>query len=186
MTPDPGRVVEIWTAAEKGAPVVAHDDIDAVAGHGLEGDRKAGLNDKPGRQVTLVAKEAIDALVGQGIELPPGGTRRNLVTEGVDLNALVGARFSVGDVELVGARLCHPCTYLEGLQGLPGLKAGLAGRGGLNADIVRGGTIHVGDAVVVSAIVANASVANASVVDAGVRESGKDGGPTTPGARERT
>lgn len=144
-----GRVVAIYTAPEKGADVESRVEVTAVAGVGLEGDRKAGLDDQPGRQVTLVAQEAIDAVAREEeIELPPGGTRRNIVTQGVDVNALVGRRFRVGDVELVGVRLCDPCAYLEQSQGIPGLRQALEGRGGLRADIERGGVIRVGDPVV--------------------------------------
>ena len=64
-----------------------------------------------------------------------------------DLNALVGKRFRVGDVECVGVELCHPCTTLEGLT-KPGVIKGLVNRGGLNADIVTDGVIAVGDEVV--------------------------------------
>lgn len=129
--------------------MAAHDGVRAVAGHGLLGDRKAGLNDKPGRQVTLVTQEAIDALATRhGIELAPGATRRNIVTRGVDLNDLVGRAFRVGEVELFGVKPCHPCAYLEKLTEVPGLRQALEGYGGLNADIVRGGTIQVDDEVV--------------------------------------
>lgn len=146
---DPAQVVGIWTAPAKGAPMVAHEEIVAVAGHGLVGDRKAGLTDTPGRQLTLVTQEALDALLDQhGIALAPGGTRRNLVTRGVDLNDLVEQRFLVGKVELEGVRLCHPCQYLEQLHEVPGLRKALDGYGGLRADVVTGGTIRVGDEIV--------------------------------------
>lgn len=145
------QLVGIYTAPEKGAAMIGHEAITAVAGHGLEGDRKAGLGDTPGRQITLVTQEAIDALADRhGITLPPGGTRRNLVTRGVDLNDLVGRRFRVGEVELLGVKRCHPCNYLEELTEVPGLRKSLEGYGGLNADISTGGVIRVGDSVVVT------------------------------------
>src|SRR2546430_1857264 len=37
------------------------------------------------------------------------GPRRNLVTEGVDLEALIGRQFTVGEVVMVGVRDCPPC-----------------------------------------------------------------------------
>ena len=73
-------------------------------------------------------------------------TRRNLVTEGVDLDQLVGRTFSVGDVVMRGVRDCPPCKYLEGLT-RPGVLAALKGRGGLRADIVRAGVLRVGDKI---------------------------------------
>lgn len=126
----------------------SHEEIAAVAGFGLEGDRNFKPHDRPGYEITLVTQEAVDALADQhGIVLAPGGARRNLVTRGVDLNDLVGRRFRVGEVELEGVRPCHPCEGLEELNGVPGLRKALSGYGGLRADIVAGGIIRVGDGI---------------------------------------
>jgi MOSC domain-containing protein YiiM len=62
------------------------------------------------------------------------------------LNDLVGRRFAVGPLECVGVDLCEPCAHLEGLT-RPGVIRGLVHRGGLRADIVRGGTLRPGDPV---------------------------------------
>lgn len=127
--------------------------VDVVAGQGIEGDRyfrAAGdgtfhEQDKHGQDLTLIEAEAIEGLAADtGIELEPGEARRNVVTRGVALNDLVGRRFTVGEVEAVGNRLCDPCSHLEGLT-RPGVLKGLVNRGGLRADVVRGGAIRVGD-----------------------------------------
>jgi len=147
----PGRLVGIYTASEAGAPMDAHDGVRAVAGVGLEGDRyatKTGeFSDKEGggRQVTLIAREAI-AAANEQVTLGEGETRRNLVTEGVDLDALIGKQFTVGDVLLVGVRDCPPCSYLQEIT-RPGVLLALRGAGGLRADIVRDGTLRVGDPI---------------------------------------
>ncbi len=68
------------------------------------------------------------------------------MTRGVALNHLVGREFRVGEVTLRGVRLCEPCQHLASLthgKVLPGLVH----RGGLRAQIVTDGVIHVGDAV---------------------------------------
>ena len=148
-----GEVISIHIASEEGAPTVAVGEVRAVEGKGLEGDRyhnKAGTfsrKDNPGREVTLIESEAIEALTNDyGIEFELGDSRRNIVTRGVPLNHLVGVEFSVGAVVLRGVKLCDPCGYLERMT-RPGVREALANRGGLNADIVSGGTIRVGDAV---------------------------------------
>jgi MOSC domain-containing protein YiiM len=64
----------------------------------------------------------------------------------VDLNALVGKRFRVGQVECFGVELCEPCSHVEAMT-RPGIIKELVHRAGINADIVTGGTIHLGDAV---------------------------------------
>ena len=79
-----------------------------------------------GHELTLVEAEVLDELGS-----PPRPTRRNVVTRGIDLNALVGQRFTVGDVECVGRRLCEPCAHSSAL---PGTLRPLVHRGGLRAD----------------------------------------------------
>jgi MOSC domain-containing protein YiiM len=147
-----GTLVAIYVASGEGAPMEAHEEIAAIAGAGLAGDRYAAkvgaFSDRPGggREVTLIAREGIAAANEEGVTVGEHETRRNLVTEGVDLDDLVGKTFSVGDVVLIGVRDCPPCAYLEGLT-RPGVKAALEGGGGLRADIVRDGTLRVGDEI---------------------------------------
>jgi MOSC domain-containing protein YiiM len=145
-----GSVVSIFLAEAEGAATFAVDEVKAVAGAGIEGDRtfRPGGDQLPQDEITLIEQEAIAALAREsGIELEPGEHRRNLVTVGVPLNDLVGEEFQVGPVRLLGIALREPCKYLENLTGRPGLLRGLIHRGGLGAQILKGGTIRVGDPV---------------------------------------
>jgi MOSC domain-containing protein YiiM len=147
-----GFVEHIHIATVAGAPVRAVETARAVAGVGLEGDRYASgkghyQDTRVSRDLTLVEVEAVEALVGEhGIEFAPGETRRNVTTRGIDLNGLVGRRFWIGEVLCEGTRLCEPCQYLADLTSKPLLRA-LVHRGGLRADIVRGGVIRRGDSI---------------------------------------
>jgi MOSC domain-containing protein YiiM len=78
--------------------------------------------------------------------LEPGEHRRNLVTRGIDLNALVGHEFTIGSVACRGMRLCEPCTVVQRYAARPVLRE-LVHRGGLRADILADGEISVGDPV---------------------------------------
>ena len=99
--------------------------------------------------MTLIEVEAIEALGREyQIALESSLARRNIVTRGVALNHLVEREFRVGAVLLRGTRLCEPCMHLEKLS-QPGAMRGLIHRGGLRAEILTGGTIRVGDEVVV-------------------------------------
>ena len=69
-----------------------------------------------------------------------------MLTRGIGLNDLVGERFTVGEVECEGVELCEPCNHLEGLT-QPGVMRGLVHRAGLCAEVLRGGSIRVGDGV---------------------------------------
>jgi MOSC domain-containing protein YiiM len=118
----------------------AVDAVDAEAGRGLEGDYHADL--------TLIAAEALEGLrEDTGIELTGDQTRRNVLTRGIDLNSLVGRRFTVGGVEAEGVELAEPCTKLQRISGEPGVLRGLVHRGGLRAEVVSSGRITVGDEV---------------------------------------
>ena len=137
----PGSVEQIHIApaeSELPAPV---DAVDVTA-DGVVGDRYA-----QSRDLTLIEAEALEGLrEDTGIELSHEASRRNVLTRGIDLNALVGKRFRVGDVECLGVELCEPCKGLERMT-QPGVIKGLLHRGGLNADILSDGVVAVGDAV---------------------------------------
>jgi MOSC domain-containing protein YiiM len=148
-----GSVVSIYKTPSGGQPMHAVDEVRAVPGKGLEGDRyynrTGNYSNKPGpeREITLIEIEAIEALQHEvGIALMPAETRRNLVTRGVPLNHLVDQEFRVGEVTLRGVRLCEPCQYLASLT-QPGVLPALIHRGGLRAQIISEGMIHIGDAI---------------------------------------
>lgn len=148
-----GKVDSIFIATAAAVPMTPLDEVTAVAGRGLEGDRyfnKEGTwskNDGPKRQVTLIELEAIEgAARDHEVELDKTETRRNIVTVGVPLNHLVGERFTVGDVELRGVSLCEPCKHIEKLSA-KGIRKPLVHRGGLNAEVLRDGVIRAGDRV---------------------------------------
>jgi len=145
--PRPGRIEWIGLRPSRGNPMHVVDWAVARAGCGLEGDRYDGRSGKRG--VTLIQHEHLAALAGLlGREAPgPGLLRRNLVISGINLIALKGCQFAVGDVILEGTGLCHPCSRMERALGPGGFNA-MRGHGGLCARIVRGGTIRVGDSVV--------------------------------------
>lgn len=147
-----GRVAAIFLCPEAGAPMQPLAAVEAVAGVGLAGDRYSSgtgfYSDRPradgGREVTLIAAEMLDELfAASGIRLTPAESRRNLLTSGIGLNALIGRRFTIGDVLCEGVDHCTPCERLVELTGKPVLKP-LVNRGGLRARIVTGGTIAVG------------------------------------------
>jgi MOSC domain-containing protein YiiM len=130
----------IHIGPEKAGELASVDSVRAVAGHGLEGDRKYKADGaKPGQALTLVEAENV-ADVG----LAEGQSRRQLTTRGVRLNDLVGKTFKVGDVECFGVELCEPCEHLQSMT-RPGLIKDFVHRAGLNADILTDGVIRVGD-----------------------------------------
>jgi len=148
-----GQLESIYIGQVKQADLQPMPHAEAVPGQGLRGDRyylQEGTFSKPGqpdREVTLIEIEAIEALEQEcQLTLQGGQARRNLVTRGVPLNHLVGQEFQVGEVVLRGIRLCEPCGHLESLT-VEGVKDGLCHRGGLRAQILRGGILRAGDVI---------------------------------------
>ena len=103
------------------------------------------------RDVTLIEREAVDAvraeLAAAGVDLREADTRRNLVTVGVPVQHLIGREFRIGDVVLRGVKLSEPCVYLEQLLGFPGVRDAFVHRGGIQAEVLTDGGLHVGDLV---------------------------------------
>src|SRR5919108_6290633 len=120
-----GRVEGIYITAEHHALPEPVESVRAFAGRGLEGNRYFYDDAPPGRAITLIAAEAVEAMKREhGISIEPRESRRNVVTRGVDVNDLVGKRFRVGGVECQGVELCEPCSHLEAMT-KPGVIKGL-------------------------------------------------------------
>jgi MOSC domain-containing protein YiiM len=148
-----GRVEAVALAEDAEAPMVLVEQAVARAGRGLEGDRYfdgRGTFSNPharGVDLTLIEAEVLDELTLPAGRLAPEDARRNVVTRGIDLNALVGKRFRIGEVACMGQRLCEPCAHLERLT-QPGALRELVHRGGLRADVLTDGIIRHGDEVI--------------------------------------
>ncbi len=135
------------------AKVLPHSvkQVEACAQRGLVGDRyfqqQGTFSDwepkGPGRELTLIEGEVLAELGLDASEI-----RRNIVTEGIRLNDLVGRTFRIGDVLIEGIRHCPPCTHLNKVTGKQLLQP-LANRGGLRANILNDGVIRVGDVLTV-------------------------------------
>src|SRR5947199_9390428 len=152
-----GEVVSIHIAPKAKDSMRSTKSVRAIPGKGLEGDRyfkaTGTYSDRPGpaREITLIESEAIAAMARDNdLAISPGDARRNVVTQGVPLNHLVGQEFLVGRVRLRGIRLCEPCSQREGLP-RRGVLAGPIRRGGLRGQILVGGRVRVGDPVVLAA-----------------------------------
>jgi MOSC domain-containing protein YiiM len=148
-----GKIIGIQITAEGEGKLSPVNQVKAVAGQGLEGDRyyfKKGTYSKKHdatREATFIEAEALEAL-GRDykLELSALESRRNITTRGVALNHLVGRTFRAGGAVFRGLKLCEPCGHLEQMTGRQ-VRPGLVHRGGLRAEILETGLISVGDAI---------------------------------------
>jgi MOSC domain-containing protein YiiM len=147
-----GTVISINIAPEAEAPMQSVQEVRALPGKGLEGDRYFAqkgtfAEPQPDRELTLIEAEAIEAMKKElGVDYGLNDSRRNVVTRGVPLNHLVGKEFWIGEVKARGLRLCEPCSHLQRLSHEKVLP-GLVHRGGLRAQILSEGTIRVGQTI---------------------------------------
>jgi MOSC domain-containing protein YiiM len=130
-----------------GKPPDAHlieevEQAECVTDKGLVGDRFFGFKENDKRQVTFFSQEIYDALCHelQIFDKTPAVLRRNLIVRGADLNALIGKKFSLQDVEFEGVEECRPCYWMDLAFG-PGAEEWLKGRGGLRARVLSDGQL---------------------------------------------
>lgn len=153
-----GKLLHIHIAEKASAEMKELLSAELVEGKGIRGDRyfsgTGNYSQIPDvREVTIIEKEVLDALEQNqppiqkdSIVLKPHEHRRNLTTEGVPLNYLVGKRFRIGDAILEGGRLNFPCKYLEDLLNRP-LVLPLYNRSGLNCRVIKSGIIRQHDTI---------------------------------------
>jgi MOSC domain-containing protein YiiM len=148
-----GILYGIWIAPRARESLVQVEQVRAVPGRGLEGDRyffaRGSFSRWPGggRAVSLIAEETLEAVRAElGIDLRDGRSRRNLVTSGVTLTDLQNRTFCIGAAVFRGVRECQPCRYLEHVTEA-GVFDALKGRGGVRADIIEEGIVRVGDTI---------------------------------------
>ena len=142
-----GRVVWLGLRPARREPMIARESVVAETGLGLRGDRY-GRRDG-GRQVTLIAEESL-AAVGSylgGGPAPPERLRRNVVVRGINLLALKGRRFRIGEAVLEASGECHPCSRMNEELGPGGYNA-VREHGGITARVIGGGVVRLGDGVV--------------------------------------
>ncbi len=131
---------------EPGAhPVHEVEEMECVAGHGIRGDRFFDYEPDYKGQITFLSGEVFDEVCRTLAAGPrtPGVTRRNVITEGIDLNTLIGRRFTVQGIEFEGVCECSPCYWMDRAIA-PGAEEALKGRGGLRARILTSGVLRAG------------------------------------------
>lgn len=144
--PQIGRLDWIGIRPERRAPIHVVENVNAIAGKGLLGDRYKSANGK--RQVTLIQGEhlyAIASILGRDT-IDPALLRRNLVVTGINLLALKDRQFQIGSTLLEYTGLCHPCSAMETTFGEGGYNA-VRGHGGITARIIQSGSMSLGDSV---------------------------------------
>ena len=150
-----GNILGIYIAPSKGAGAMGYPKVSLRAGKGIEGDRyfsqtgknRSNHNGQPDWEITLIESEVIESFnQDKGYSFHESDFRRNLVTQGLRLNDLVGKTFTINNVSFYGVQLCEPCASLQKRLGVRILPE-LVGKGGLRAQIRGNGVIAAGDSI---------------------------------------
>ncbi len=141
------EVVSIHIVREKKAPAESCDHVTIRTDFGIEGDYRSGKYQTG--QITLIESEVMDTASRKlGYEIPAGASRRQIVVRGVSLNETIGYKLRLGSVLVLAEEKCKPCDNMEATIG-PGAKDAMNGRGGVRCRVIKGGELHVSDAVTV-------------------------------------
>lgn len=144
----PGKIVWIGIRSQSKQPMQVLQETYANIG-GLTNDRYNKGNADSSRQVTLIQHEHLQAaasFLGKAT-IDPSLTRRNIVVKGINLNALKGKQFKIGDAILETTGLCFPCSRMEENLGKGGYNA-MRGHGGITCKVIREGKIGLGDELI--------------------------------------
>ncbi len=140
----------IYVASKQKQAQISVSDVEVRMGFGITGDRHFKKRSRVGQNITFIESEEITRFnqnFNQNIKMQ--ATRRNIITQDVRLNQLVGYEFSIGDVKFKGIELCEPCILLgrilktERLSEKDIIRA-FWGKAGLRADVISSGILSVG------------------------------------------
>ena len=143
------KVLLIGISKIRGGSITSVESVDALKGRGLVGEKHFKENNEKRSQITLIEIENINHYNKiTGTKIPAINFLRNIITEGIKLNILVGKEFFIGKVKVKAHDLCRPCKYLqESLQQKNTVKE-LLHAGGLRCEILSSGKICVDDQII--------------------------------------
>lgn len=150
MTTQTGTVLDMQRKEKVRGALEPLTEAKVTIEKGIEGDARGALKNA---QITLVSKQAWEATMADlKPETPVDWTARraNILVDGIDLMEMTGAHVTIGDVLLEVTEETHPCEMMD--KAYPGLKDALTPdwRGGCRCNVLRSGTIRIGDPVMLA------------------------------------
>jgi len=144
-----GKVLEIGISENKSSKIVSVNEVEAIKGKGLIGEKHFKEDNKKRSQITLIEIENINHYNKiTGTMIPAINFLRNIVTEGVRLNALISKEFFIGNVKVKAHDLCRPCKNLQEFLQQKNTVKELLYTGGLRCEILSSGKIFINDQII--------------------------------------
>ena len=148
-------IENIFVAKQSGQMLQSATEVQVVQGYGITGDRYFSKRKYSAKNITFIESEVIDAYNERYQQsISRDCLRRNVITNNVDLNELVGKKFSIGGAVFYGVELCEPCIKLGRYLSndvMPKWKVvnAFLRKGGLRAEVLEGGIISIGMAFII-------------------------------------
>ena len=140
------KIIEIGITGESNKEIEKVESIEVVSGKGIKGDRYFHDFNEEKNQLTLIESENIDYYNKTfNTNFKYLEFRRNLVTQNIQLNDLIGKTLIVGEIKIKAHDLCRPCKNLQGKLGKDNIIKEFLRRGGLRCEILNSGNITIGD-----------------------------------------
>jgi MOSC domain-containing protein YiiM len=140
------KIIEIGITGESNKEIDKVESIEVVSGKGIKGDRYFHDFNEEKNQLTLIESENIDYYNKTfNTNFKYLEFRRNLVTQNIQLNDLIGKTLIVGEIKIKAHDLCRPCKNLQEKLGKDNIIKEFLRRGGLRCEILNSGNITIGD-----------------------------------------
>ena len=142
------KVFKIGICKKNSQKIDEISEIEVLSGKGILGDRHFHDYNNHKGQITLIEKENIDYYNNKyKSKIPYTDFRRNIVTEGIELNSLVKKEIEIGTIKILPYEICKPCLHLEQMVSGKDILKEFLRRGGLRCEVLVSGKIKIGDKI---------------------------------------
>ena len=142
------EVYKLGITGDNNKKIQEVDSIEVVANKGVIGDRHFKDYNDPYCQLSLIESENIDYYnTKYGLDISYIDFRRNIITQKIQLNDLIGKIFFIGKVQVEGIDLCRPCRHLTEMLNQENVLKEFLRKGGLRCRILTSSKISVGDKI---------------------------------------
>ena len=142
------KVLKIGITKNKGGHINEVNEVEVIHGSGIVNDRHFRQDNHIKSQITLIEVENINNYNEfTGSNIPAINFRRNIITENIKLNNLVGNEFYIGKIKVKAHDLCRPCKYLQEILKQKKLVEEFLHKGGLRCEILSSGKIFINDII---------------------------------------
>ena len=144
------KVFKIGVCKKNSQKIYEINEIEVLSEKGILGDRHFNEHKDHKEQITLIEKENIDYYNNKyKTKIPYIDFRRNIVTEGIELNSLIEKEIEIGTIKILPYQLCTPCLHLEQMLNAKNILKEFPRKGGLRCEVLVSGKVKIGDKIII-------------------------------------